>query len=485
MESETAGQLALYPAQQEGVERYLNSTSARMLLIYGTGCGKTATAIRAIYARWMRDPCKLRPAPRILVVCPAIVRRHWCREFQRWAGVEAWPIEMSRNVKHGTKRAKFVRDQAYLSSVQVVSYDLISQVDAQPWDYIILDEIHHLGEPTSKQSKRVRVVLEANSNAGVLGLSATPIPTTLKQMWNPLRLLFGTKEWGPPSRTGNVSWDFADRYCGIIRNDYGCAIGPGRQENIPELKARIAAVSHQLTRDDIAADMPRLVVRLLETAGKPTVQAEKRLLVEQDPYLDVACQYVKGMSEDIHHVVILVYHREKATAIAEAVKRLVGSDTLVVSINGSMPPGKRDDMLSTCAAHSRCILVATTESLREGIRMMWAQQVLFAEWRQSPAQVVQVLGRFQSVGDLRKPIIDVFVDESMVTEAHQLIQRVDVINSCLHTGEAEEKIRQVFEPKGLSEERMTELTLDLFNDLDSHQQRSNFDDDETEDDDDD
>lgn len=448
--------LQLYDAQAEGVQRFLES-NGRFLLTYGTGCGKTPTAIRAL-AAWFGERTDLR----ILVVGPAIVRRHWCREFWRWSMLDAQPVEMGRTRKSGTKRQLEQRDLSYASRIQVVSYDLAKDVDAQGWDAIVFDEIHHLGEATSGQSRMARALVAANPKACVLGLSATLIPTDVRQLWHPLYLLFGA-QWGRPSRTGGTSWQFAQRYCVIERNEYGSAIKGGRPEMLPELRERLGRVSHRLTRQDIVKDLPAIDVKVLDVPGQALARHLHAVgqLSRVRPEVAHVVEWFRAMPEDITHVVVLTYHRELARQVMEYLTPWLPDDASSDLIDGAMPSGERVERLERLSAAPRALLVATSESIREGIRLMWAGKVLFAEWRQSPAQVVQVLGRFQSVGDDRRPQVEILSDESLYEQARVLLERISAVNAVLKAGQAEAAIAEVFAPKELSQERMRELTLEM------------------------
>lgn len=448
--------LTLYAGQQAGVDRFASLGPApRLLLAYGTGCGKTPTSIRAIKAHCPN------PNPRVLVVCPAMVRRHWCREFQKWAGLEALPIEMGRQRATGPKAARQLRDKAYRARIQVVSYDLLREVDLKGWDYIVFDEVHHLGNSTSKQSRTARSFAQSNPQAGILGLSATLIPTNVAQIWHPLYLMFGDG-WGKPSRTGGLSWKFAERFLGIEQTEYGCVPGNGSPEQREELSHFVSNRAHRLTRSDIAGELPPLDVKMLDVPGHNV------------DVVDAAIEWQDSQAEDIHKTVLLTYHRSAAQALAERLRMRGLSQCEIHHIDGSMSTAKRDEVLSACEAASSVILVATTESIREGVRLMWAERVLLAEWRQSPAQVIQILGRFQSVGDPRKPQVDVLYDESLVSMAMTLVSRVNALNEVLKAGETETLIASTFKPRELSEDRILQLSLDMFNDVDVSERRKQF-----------
>ncbi len=436
------------------MRKFLDAPTSRMLLIYGTGCGKTPTAIRCAFSHFRRE-MSLRVTqpivPRILVVCPALVRRHWCREFMKWEQVEALPIEMGRRSKSGSKAAKELRKRAYQARIQVVSYDLLREIEPKGWDYLIIDEIHHLRDPMSKQSRAVATLLKLNPAIPTLGLSATLIPTVIKQVWNPLRLLFGQQTWGHPSRTGGISWKFAEEYCGIEQTDYGCSIGNGIPEKLDELKKKISRVSHRLTRTDIAADLPALNVRMLDVPGMRSDLA------------DTAVQWVDQLGSDVRKVVLITYHRSLATSLVQTLSE--DPKCTVLHIDGALSTTERDEILQRCETLERVVLVTTSEAIKEGVRLMWAEQVLLVEWRQAPAQVIQLLGRFQSVGDPRKPQIDILFDESLISEATTLVNRISQINTVLGSGETERMISETFTPKELTPNQITSMTLDLFADV--------------------
>ncbi len=450
------GQPTLYPAQAEGVRRFLAS-DGRYLLLYGTGVGKTPTALNAMlgYLGLVKGVA----APHILVVCPAIVRRHWCHEFSRWAQIDARPIEMGQGRVTGTKAALRARDEAYAARVQVVSYDLLPEVAAQGWDGIIFDEIHHLSDYGSKQSKIARALLAANPGVPVLGLSATLIPTRVHQLWHPLHLLW-PGQWGRPPRTGNIPWQFVAKYQHIEDDGYGKRPGPARDEMLDELKARLSKVSHRLTREDISSDLPPVDARPLELPGN-ALDRDLRIAGRLGPEASAAGQWLDALPADIHHVVILCYHLKVAAEIADHIAGLLNGACLVI-VTGQSTTAERVRTLAAAEASPRCVVVATSESIREGIRLMWAQRVLYAEWRQSPKQVIQTLGRFTSVGDKRRPQIDVLTDESLRSKAAVLMERIENINGVLKAGSTETQVAEVFKTESMTEEQLAAATQAMF-----------------------
>ena len=444
----------LYPAQTEGVRRIVATHYGRYILAYGTGCGKTATALSSLKARGISA------ADDVLVVCPAMVRRHWAAEAKRWIGQDLHPIEYGRTRKLAA-RNEVRRDLAYGAKWRVVSYDLLREVDVGPYAAIVFDEIHHIAHWSSRQATLARTVADQNPEAMVLGLSATLIPTEVAQLWHPLRVVFGPNEWGEVPRSGPVNWDFASAFCKLDKSEYGTRVYGAKEAAMPRLKQKLAPLAHRITREDIHADSPPLSVRMCEVPGS-SVSSPGELSAASTQ----AVLWHHDLPPDITHAVILTYHRHIAHAIAARLATNKVHDVRV--IDGSLGPARRGIILEECAAAPSCLLVATSESIREGVRLMWAQKVLMAQWRQSPVQVVQVLGRFQSVGDSRRPDIEILTDDSLYSAAMTLLERTRAINAVLSAGKTEAVIQRIFKPKEMTEARMGDLTRQM---LASHGER--------------
>lgn len=86
---------------------------------------------------------------------------------------------------------------------------------------------------------------------------------------------------------------------------------------------------------------------------------------------------------------------------------------------------------------------------------MWVQHALVLEWRKSPSQVVQFLGRFGSVGYSGvPPCVRVLITPNQVEAARQLMQRMADINSLLKASESDAAIGSVFAERERSADEM-------------------------------
>lgn len=213
----------------------LNLTGSA-LLCDEMGLGKSLQALQAIDIHYMSA------ASSITVVCPAVVARHWHTQAARWLPAES-------NTR-----------------VTVISYDKLRSAWARgkappPGDAVILDEIHYLSNPRTKRS---RTVVEWLADAPVrpltVGLSGTPIPARVRDLWHPLDVLW-------PGRFG-TRWQFERRYCGgryeeLPHDGRKVWIADG-SSRLDELRQRLRHVMLARTKEEVEEELPPLAREVVE-----------------------------------------------------------------------------------------------------------------------------------------------------------------------------------------------------------------------------
>ena len=415
--------IPLYPAQQRIVEGFAGLPVPRRRILNGpTGVGKTPMGIRAA--------CSI-DYQRILVITVSSGVPHWVSEWARWGDGRARGIPCGRTVKLSKSKAA-IRDEAYISPVVVVSYSLIKHVDTSPWDLIILDEGHRLAQPQAKWSKEVAKRIKLNYKADVWLMTATLIPTEVSQLWHPLHLLFPHGGWGAPTKSGDVSFTFKQRYCDSEEEPYalsGRRYFGLRKDREGELRERLAKVTDTITRADIRADQPPLDVNLRMVEGEP-----------RKAVLDL----LDDLGSDVTHRVVVCYHHDVANELHAA---LPGSALMT----GTTPSAERFALLAALGAAPAATLVVTSECIRESVRLMWAQKVYYVEFRTSPVQVIQSLGRFQSVGSDARPSVEILANHDSKPAARLLVRRVRAIMGSGLGGAAEAQTESLFQLPDMSE----------------------------------
>jgi len=161
----------LRPYQREGC-RQIYLLRGRALLADEQGLGKT---IQACY--WLQKTPSHRPA---VIVCPASVKYAW--------QIEARGFGLRTEVLEGHKPK---RTKSLPADIVILNYDILNSWlpllrDSKPAT-IIFDEIHFMKNPSALRTKAGRAV--AAKASSVVGLTGTPIPNEVIDLWSPLSII--------------------------------------------------------------------------------------------------------------------------------------------------------------------------------------------------------------------------------------------------------------------------------------------------------
>lgn len=424
--------LQLREYQLPAVDMFLARPDRRLFLAHEMGAGKSFVAL----AIAERIACA-----RALFIVPAVVRPMWARLIAtHFPDRVCGSITMGRGTKSGTKSALAARDRAYISPWQVVSYDLVNEVDLTPWDLVVVDEMHNLRNPLSVQSKAVRRLFEFNPGAAALGLSGTPIPNEARNLWGPLDTFF-PGQFGEPTKTHDVSWSFQGKYCHKEINAHGTRYFGLRPEMRDKLAAALAPIMHRVVTSDFAAYLPPLFVEPLyvETAKW---DVEKLTL-----------NWVHERLADQTHVGVFTHLRETAHALAASLQRRWPRIPVIV-ITGADSTEARDKLLERSRAEPSCILVGTTHALKEGISLSHLKAALVVEWVTAMDQILQFLARFarQDSTTHAPTRVELVTGPNDESRLGTLRDRIEAFSSVFKAGRAENLALNAFQSRSMSDE---------------------------------
>lgn len=234
----------LYDFQHAGVEFLSERRTA--FLADDMGIGKSAQAIRAADRVGAR---------RILVVCPAIARRNWLREFQKWGLIK----------RRGAIALSGMTTQ-YDYNILVVSFDgakskqIYMKLIKLQFDLLIIDEAHYLKNRSAKRTIAVygrKTDMKAGLSSRckrVWALSGTPMPNNPAELWVHLFALF--PESIPTLKADRPMWfvEFRDTFCRVVETDYGPKIIGAR--NTDKLKAILKPNFLRRRKSQVLKDLP-------------------------------------------------------------------------------------------------------------------------------------------------------------------------------------------------------------------------------------
>lgn len=402
----------------------------RYFLPWDMGAGKTLGAI-AIAKAYNRK--------RVLIVAPALVRENWGKELEHhWPEAQIGVVRWGRKRKLSEAEAE-VRDLSFKAPIQIVSYDLLRDIDPLNWDMIIVDEFHNLRSPRSVQSKNILKLFRQNPDAWAVGLSGTPIPNEARQLWNPVDTFFPNL-WGKRTTTNNEAWDFLWKYCETEQTSYGRSFYGLKPDMREPLQTAFAAKSFRIVQKDFAEYLPPLFVEPMFVSDTP------------DP-VKLALDWYESVKDECAHVGIYTHFRKTAYDIAIAFQQKYG-DLHVNGITGATATDVRARLLQGSREASESVIVGTTHALNEGISLSFQKAALIVEWTTQVDQVTQFIARFARQDSVSQaPTCVKFVvgpkDEG---KASVLRGRMDAINSVIKASKPSEIAAEVFAEREMSDE---------------------------------
>lgn len=256
--------LAYLPYQRAGIASALR----RRNVLFGDemGLGKTIQAIGLINA----DPT----IRRVLVVCPATLKRNWQIELDKWLVRKMTIVFADGKSFHPG-----------WGDITIINYDVLSKHVAKlrsiEWDLLICDEAHLLKNQKSKRTRAIcgiddytarkeecDVVVPVPCRRAAF-LTGTPIPNRPIEGF-PLFHFLDPLEF-------RSFYGFARRYCAADSNGYG--FDPSGSSNLPELQDKLrATIMIRRLKADVLKELPakrRQIIELAADGAAGAIEAEQ------------------------------------------------------------------------------------------------------------------------------------------------------------------------------------------------------------------
>jgi SNF2 family DNA or RNA helicase len=248
-------QAPLYSFQLLGV-LFLAFTE-RALLGDDMGLGKTVQALGA--AHLLREQRGIR---RVLVICPASVKRQWAREIARFSGLPATVIGGTK-----ARRAKQYADPGFfiILNYELVLRDFATILELAP-DLIILDEAQRIKNWQAQTTRRIKEL----PTPYAFVLTGTPLENRLEELYSVVQFL-------DPALLG-PAWQFIADH--VVQDEWGAVIG---YKDLEGVRHAIAPIFLRRRKADVLAELPPRVdnfywVDLTAEQARLYRQMEKELL---------------------------------------------------------------------------------------------------------------------------------------------------------------------------------------------------------------
>jgi len=422
-----AGSRTLYAHQDVGARFLVRGQGG--LLGDEMGLGKTLTAIVAAETL----TAEFKPKAPKLIVAPGYTRDVWRRELLACGAITS-DIDFAACAGRSPKYADFNWDASWWFchfDVAAAWAPFIAHNRCGRPLVAVVDEVHWIKNGRAQRSKGVAIA------AGVapfrIGLTGTPMPNRTAELWHVLTVLDGTRTWGSPI-------DFRRRYCGALRGSYGWVDhGPTHST---ELKNRL---EHRYLRreiEDAGVDLPKRTRTVVDVAltdaqqkrhdklvtklggleeltrairsgsfGQDTLPMMTKLRqLTSQAKIATTTAYVESLVEQDEDVVVFCWERKTVETIAAKVMKsstATGWVDRVMFVHGGLSQDERDLVVADFQLYGG-VLVATIDSLKEGVTLHKARCIVMHDMTWVPSDFLQAEARVHRIGQTR-PVISSWV----------------------------------------------------------------------------
>lgn len=407
------------------------------------GLGKTPEALVAAEARLSFGSIPSSTTPVVLVLCPALAKRHWQREIKRWTQHEAAVLD-------GRRPEELPHTRYVIANYDILFGDrrkdalgvMHEREDVCGWGgalagkflIVIADEAHILRGRSSQKTKATRNLCA--KVPVVWGLTGTPMPNFVRDLWALLDVITG--------ELAGKYWDWAKVYCNAIAGAYGMDDkGASRTD---ELRSRLSFFVLGRTKTSVGLQLPpfqREVYKVDVEISAPTRYDGRRAL-DKDNAVAKAFRHtavakrpaVIEQAVDATHahqkVVVFLYMREQCDAVGKAIRERVDSPVLIV--HGDMSPDGRDKMAGTFReAIGPCCFVATIDSVGVAISLVGADLVIFGDLVAEPWKLLQAEKRCHRFDSKNSVLVRYMIATGTIDEGHAetVIEKLAVLESTM------------------------------------------------------
>ncbi len=411
----------LFEYQKTGAQFLAENPAA--FLADGPGLGKTIQVIAA---------CDMLGLKKVAVVCPAIAKINWKREFAKWGKVEREILIYSYDKLTVSKEAR----------TELAKFEP---------DVLVLDECHAL---KNRQAKRTKYIYGQHCRGDGLVkfadrvwlLSGTPFSNSLADFWTHLKAI-----WQYPLNY----IDYTLYFCRTWSGQFGLKILGNKPERVEEFKTILKSIMLRRRAETVLKDLPPLVwgEASVEVSGwddakvavdereqeaisliiqnaltngdlsdkvdaiAPHIASLRRMtaLAKAKP---IAAQVAQELEDGAYEkVIVFAYHRDAIDAIAEGLSKFSP-----VAVVGGMASADRQAAIDNFQndPNVRCFVGQIT-ACNAAITLTAANQVVFTELDWTNSTNAQAAKRAHRIGQTRPVFIRVF---SLANSVDEIVSRV-------------------------------------------------------------
>lgn len=267
------GQFEPYPHQRAGIDWIIDHEASA--LFWGMGTGKTVTTLTAI-DQILND--RLEDGPVLVIAPKRVAENTWTKESSKWEHLKRLRISRVMGTREERLRALEAEADIFVINRENVVWLTETLGNGWPFPVVVIDELSSFKSQSAKRWKALRRV--RGRIRRIIGLTGTPRPNGLEDLWPELYLL------DQGQRLGRTISSFRDRYLvpdkrnGMIVYSYRPRDGADT-----EVYDRISDICMSIRKDDVLS-LPGQIYEDVELElPAPTMKQYKRF--ERDAVLEI------------------------------------------------------------------------------------------------------------------------------------------------------------------------------------------------------
>lgn len=278
-----------------------NPLSKGVLLADEVGLGKTIEAALVISQYWAER------RRRILVICPASLRKQWAQELAEKFHLPTQVLDAQR--WRALQKAD-IADPLAMETISVMSLNYATRLEeelrANPWDLVVIDEAHKLRNAHRDSHRTGQALRRALAGVRKLLLTATPLQNSLLELYGLSTIL--------------------DEHLFGDRSSFQRQFMHGG-DDIPALRRRLQGFVHRTLRRQVLEYVQYTQRRALTIPFTPNPD-EQRLYDLVSGYLSRQDSY--GFPSRQRHLIRLVLRKLLASSTSAIIKTLETMHTRLV-----------------------------------------------------------------------------------------------------------------------------------------------------------
>jgi superfamily II DNA or RNA helicase len=450
----------LRPYQKAGYNwlSFLRTYGLSGVLADDMGLGKTVQTLTVLLASL--ESGETEPS---LVVCPASVMSVWKREVERWC-TGLTPVVLS-----GRQRAAFFRHPRQ-RRLAIASYNTVAReaptFQHVAWNYLILDEAHHIKNPATAQARACKSLLARHR----LALTGTPVQNRLAELWSIFDFLMQGYLGTAPAfeREFEVPITHAHDAVAVARLKH--RIDPFKlrrtktevAQDLPPLTQQVMPVKlldeqRRLYDAVLRSEAPELIERLKQDPQATMmvferilrlrqIAAHPRLLNPGLPLLGASGKFeafvevLEDALEEGHKVLVFSQWAQMAGLIRQ---HLTETGVRHLYLDGSVPVSRRPGMIEAFQRPDGPeVMVLSLLAAGEGLTLTEADVVLLYDRWWNPAVEEQAIARTHRIGQTKPVTAYILQAEDTIEErlADLLARKRDLASTVIEVDQAEKSI---------------------------------------------